>query len=139
MHETKDLCHFQAHAESALYLSLIEAAWQSTVINQALSQHMREKALIDIGDGNGVVSFWRKLDSDKKAEVLRRFGQEGEASEKADPELWDILIAADPRDFFVLAAKYLTLHQLKYGKPWQAASEITGNKTRKNRVRKRTV
>lgn len=136
MAETKDVTTFQTTAESELYLSLVEQAWQSTVINQALSQHMSERALIDIGDGNGVVSFWKKLGSDKKAEVLRRFGHEGEYSEKADTELWDVLIAADPRDFFVLAAKYLTLHQLKYGTVWQAASEITGNKTRKNRVRK---
>jgi len=126
---------FDANAESELYLSLIEPAWQSTVINKALSRHMTEEALIDIADGAGIVNFLRKLDFDKKAEVLRRFGSEGEASEKADPEIWDVVIVNGPRDFFVMAAKYLTLYQLKYGKPWQAAKEITGDATRRRRKR----
>ena len=93
---------------------------------------MSAEALIDLGNGKGVVSFWKKVDYDQKAEVLRRFvGREGEASEKADPDIWGIVTQAKPWDSFEFAAKYLTLHQLKYGKPWQAASEITGDKTRK--------
>ncbi|MGH2509915.1 MAG: hypothetical protein ACRDHZ_21250 [Ktedonobacteraceae bacterium] len=130
MLKTKSVCNFQPNAESELYLSLVAAAWQSTVINKALGRYLSEQAVIDIADGNGVVSFWRKLDSHKKAEVLRRFGREGTAEEQADPELWDIVIAGEPKNFFVMAAKYLTLHQLKYGKPWMAAKEITGAHTR---------
>ncbi|MFA6556182.1 MAG: hypothetical protein WCT03_07130 [Candidatus Obscuribacterales bacterium] len=138
MVETKELCSFQANAESELYLSLVAQAWHSTLINQALNRHMSAEALIDIGNGKGVVSFWKKVDYDQKAEVLRRFvGREGEESEKADPQIWDTVTQTKPWDSFEFAAKYLTLHQLKFGKPWQAASEITGDKTRKNRARKR--
>jgi hypothetical protein len=57
---------FDANAENALYLSLMKPAWLSTVINSALSRHMSEAALINIADGKGIVSFWRKLDSHKK-------------------------------------------------------------------------
>jgi hypothetical protein len=124
-------CRFQPEPENDLYLSLIEPSWRRTVINKALSQYLSQQAMIDIADGKGVVSFWRKLDSDKKAEVLRRLGIEGEQSEKADPELWKIVIATEPSDFFVMVAKYLTLHQIKHGRPWQASKEITGDKTRK--------
>lgn len=91
---------------------------------------MSDGALIDIADGNGVVSFWKKLDGHQKAEVLRRFGKEGTQQEKADPELWDVVLHGEPKDFYVMAAKYLKLHHLKYGTPWQASTEITGNQTR---------
>lgn len=121
---------FDANAESELYLSLINPAWRSTVINKALSRHMSEEALIDIADGKGVVSFWRKLDFHKKAEVLRRFGSEGTPEEQADAQIWDVVLAGEPKDFFVMAAKYLTIYQLKYGKAWAAAREITGENTR---------
>lgn len=123
-------CRFQPEPENDLYLSLVEPSWRGTVINKALSQYLSQQAMIDIADGKGVVSFWRKLDSDKKAEVLRRLGKDGEQSEKADPELWKIVTSTEPSDFFVMAAKYLTLHQIKYGRPWQASKEITGDKTR---------
>lgn len=128
MTETKDLCTFEPNAESDLYLSLIEPAWRSTIINKALSSFLSAQALIDIGDGNGVVSFWRKLDR-------RRFGAEGTPEEKADPELWDVITKSEPWDLFQFAAKYLTLHQLKHGRPWQASTVITGDKTRKSRAR----
>ncbi|MBA4027079.1 MAG: hypothetical protein C0473_02440 [Cyanobacteria bacterium DS3.002] len=124
-------CRFQPEPENDLYLSLVEPSWRGTVINKALSQYLSQQAMIDIADGKGVVSFWRKLDSDKKSEVLRRLGKEGEQSERADPQLWKIVTATEPSDFFVMAAKYLTLHQLKHGRPWQASKEITGDKTRK--------
>ncbi|MBA4027146.1 MAG: hypothetical protein C0473_02790 [Cyanobacteria bacterium DS3.002] len=126
-------CRFQPEPENDLYLSRVEPSWRGTVINKALSQYLSQQAMIDIADGKGVVSFWRKLDSDKKAEVLRRLGTEGEHSEKADPELWKIVTATESSDFFVMAAKYLTLHQIKHGRPWQANKEITGAKTRKLR------
>lgn len=139
MSEVQDQLRFAPNAESALYLSIVEPAWQSTILNKALGQYMRDQALIDIADGKGAVSFWRKLDFHKKAEVLRRFGSEGTPEEKADPEIWDIVKVGAPKNFFVMAAKYLTLHQLKYGKPWAAASVITGEKTRKKRPRQEAL
>jgi len=69
--------------------------------------------------------------------VLRRFGSEGTTEEKADPELWRVALSGEPRNFFVMAAKYLTMHQLKYGKPWQAAKEITGDYTRELQCERR--
>lgn len=137
MTETKRACKFETNAENEIYMSLIEPAWQSTVLNKALSHYMREEALIDIADGKGVVSFWKKLDFHKKAEVLQRFGSEGTADEKADAEIWDVVLVGEPKDFFVMAAKYLTIHQLKYGKPWAAAKEITGEYTRELRRQRR--
>ena len=135
MTEKKNEYKFQADTESELYLSLIEPAWRSTVINKALNKHLSEQALIDIADGRGIVSFWRKLDFHKKAEVLRRFGSAGTPEEQADQDLWAIVIRGEPKDFFVMAAKYLTLHQLKHGVVWTAATEITGEKTRKKKAK----
>lgn len=129
---------FSASKENELYLSLVEPAWRSTVINKALNKYLSEQALIDIADGRGVVSFWRKLDFHKKAEVLRRFGSEGTQQEQADSDLWAIVLKGEPQDFFVMAAKYLTLHQLKHGVVWTAASEITGEKTRKKKAKSKT-
>jgi hypothetical protein len=62
---------FEANAETELYLSLVQPAWRSRVINKAIGAYLIQQALIDIADGRGVISFWRKLDFDKKAEVLR--------------------------------------------------------------------
>lgn len=126
---------FSASKENELYLSLMEPAWRGTVINKALNKYLSEQALIDIADGQGVVSFWRKLDFHKKAEVLRRFGSEGTPQEQADSDLWAIVLKGEPQDFFVMAAKYLTLHQLKHGFVWTAATEITGAKTRKKKAK----
>lgn len=129
---------FSASKENELYLSLVEPAWRSTVINKALNKYLSEQALIDIADGRGVVSFWRKLDFHKKAEVLRRFGSEGTQQEQADSDLWAIVLKGEPQDFFVMAAKYLTLHQLKHGVVWTAASEIMGEKTRKKKAKSKS-
>jgi hypothetical protein len=132
-------CRFTPEPENELYLSLIESSWRGTAINKALSHYLTQNARIDIADGKGVVSFLRRLDYDKKAEVLRRFGTEGDESERADAELWDVVLTSHPKDFFVMAAKYLTLYQIKYGKPWQASREITGDKTRKQREERTRV
>ncbi|MDQ5937588.1 MAG: hypothetical protein QG574_4947 [Cyanobacteriota bacterium erpe_2018_sw_21hr_WHONDRS-SW48-000092_B_bin.40] len=132
-------CRFAPEPENELYLALLEPAWRGTAINKALSQYLTQNARIDIADGKGAVSFLRRLDVDKKAEVLRRFGAEGDESEKADAELWDVVLMSQPMDFFVMAAKYLTLYQIKYGKPWQASREITGDKTRKAREERARV
>lgn len=129
--KTKNSYQFQATEENDFYLSLLQENWRGTTINQALNQYMSAQALIDIGDGKGIVSFWKKLTYKKKAEVLRRFSDEGSANEKADPELWEIVIKGEPLDFFHMAAKYLTLHQLKYGHVWTAEKEITGAKRKK--------
>ena len=126
MVETKTRHEFEATVENDLFLSFVEEAWHSKVINTALNQYLSKEALIDIADGNGVVSFWRKLNQKKKAEVLRRFGDEGTETERADPDLWQVVSKSDPMDFFHMAAKYLKLHQLKHGEVWTASKEITG-------------
>lgn len=59
MVETKSKYTFRANAENEIYLSLTREAWHSTLINQAVGLHMSDGALIDIADGNGVVSFWK--------------------------------------------------------------------------------
>jgi len=123
--ETKYSCQFKPTEENELFLSLVETAWHSQIINTALSRYLSQEALIDIADGKGVVSFWRKLSSKKKEEVLRRF-KTGAESELVDPDLWAIVGAGELRDFFLMAAKYLKLYQLKYGVVWTASEEITG-------------
>lgn len=82
MTKTTEPCAFQPSDESGLYLSLIKPAWQSTVINKALGRYLSEQAMIDITDGKGVVSFWRKLDFHKKAEVVRRLANTGRPSRR---------------------------------------------------------
>lgn len=123
--------HFQADPENEIYLSLIEPSWRGTAINKALTQYLTKSARIDIADGRGEVDFWRGLDTHKKAEVLARLGTLGDDSERAEPEIWEVIVRTRPMDFYVMAAKYLTLYQIKYGRPWKASREITGEKTRK--------
>jgi len=141
MNTVTEYC-FQPDPENEIYLSFIEPSWRGTAINNALSQFLTKSARIDIADGRGEIDFWRGLDTHKKAEVLRRFGAEGTAEEKAEPEIWEVILTTQPMDFFVKAARYLTLYQIKYGRPWKASRQITGDKTRKlqqERAQKRRI
>ena len=118
VNQIKDNKHnFEADEVSDFYLSLINPAFHSAVVNRALHQLLLKEAEIDMGDSRGVVNFWRQTNQKKKALVCKQlYKGKGQAT---DIEIWNMVIDKAPQDFFVMAARYLTLHKAKYGEPWK--------------------
>jgi len=116
MATTKRQLSFYTDADTNLYLSLIDSGIKTRVINRALREFMQREAVIDLDDGKRPANFW-DLPESRKAELLKHLGGKGEG--KADDHLWVIVQETTPQDFYLYAAKYLALHQLKFGKPYQ--------------------
>lgn len=106
---------FYTDTDTALYLSLIESGIKTKVINRALRDFMQKEAMIDLGDGRPATPFWN-LPASTKDQILKELG--GKSDSKADEHLWTIVQETTPQDFYLYAAKYLALHQLKFGKPY---------------------
>ncbi len=106
---------FYTDADTDLYLSLIESGIKTKVINRALRDFMHREALIDLGDGKPPIYF-SNLPTTTKDQLLKELG--GQGAGKADAHLWTIVQETTPQDFYLYAAKYLALHQLKFGKPY---------------------
>jgi hypothetical protein len=106
---------FYCDADTGLYLSLIESGIKTKVINRALRDFMQREALIDLDDSKHPTNFWN-LPTSTKAQLLKELGGQGEG--KADDHLWAIVQETTPQDFYQYAARYLALHQLKFGKPY---------------------
>lgn len=115
MTTTKRQLSFYTDADTNLYLSLIDSGIKTKVINRALREFMQREAVIDLADAKRPVNFW-DLPESKKAELLRHLGGKGEG--KADDHIWVIVQETTAQDFYQWAAKYLALHQLKFGKPY---------------------
>jgi hypothetical protein len=106
---------FYVDTDTDLYLSLIDAGIKTKVINRAVRELMQREALVDLDDGKRPVNFW-DLAQDKKDALVKTLS--GQAPGKADDHLWVIVQETSPQDFYLWAAKYLALHQLKFGKPY---------------------
>jgi hypothetical protein len=106
---------FYTDTDTDLYLSLIESGIKTKVINRALRDFMQREALIDLDDGKHPTNFWN-LPTSTKAQLLKELGGQGEG--KAEDHLWAIVQETTPQDFYQYAAKYLALHQLKFGKSY---------------------
>lgn len=106
---------FYTDRDTDLYLSLIESGIKTKVINRALRDFMQKEALIDLGDGKPPVYF-ASLPATTKAHLLKELGGKGDG--KADDHLWTIVLETTPKDFYLYAAKYLALYQLKFGRPY---------------------
>lgn len=118
---------FYADTDTDLYLSYVDSGIKTKVINRALREFMQIEAVIDLADGARPKSFWDITD-DAKNQVLQALGGTGE--DKADPHLWTVVQETTPQDFYLYAAKYLALHQLKFGKPY--AMRLPPQKLRKH-------
>lgn len=106
---------FYTDADTDLYLSYVESGIKTKVINRAIRDFMQREALIDLDDGKHSARFWN-LPVDTKNKLLKELGGQGEG--KADAHIWTIVQETTPQDFYQWAAKYLALHQLKFGKPY---------------------
>jgi hypothetical protein len=113
---TKRQLSFYTDADTNLYLSLIDSGIKTKVINRALREFMQHEAVIDLDDGKRPANFW-DLPESRKAELLKHLGGHGEG--KADDHIWVIVQETTSQDFYLHAAKYLALHQLKFGKPYR--------------------
>ncbi|MBX9725466.1 MAG: hypothetical protein K2X81_28975 [Candidatus Obscuribacterales bacterium] len=113
---------FYTDADTDLYLSLIESGIKTKVINRALRDFMQREALVDLDDGKHPTRFWN-LPVSTKNQLLKELGGQGDG--KADEHIWILVQETTPQDFYQWAAKYLALHQLKFGRPYvlQAAVE----------------
>lgn len=118
MNDTAEKHHtFQADEITDCYLSSIDPAFHSAIVNRALHLLALEEAEIDMDDGHGVVRFWRQTNQKKKALVCRRLYQG--RGQTTDMQIWNVVIDKHPRDFYVMAARYLALHKAKYGEVWK--------------------
>lgn len=115
MTTTKRQLSFYTDADTNLYLSLIDSGMKTKVINRALREFMQREAVIDMADGKRPANFW-DLPTKKINELLKHLGGKGDG--KADDHLWVLVQETTPTDFYQWAAKYLALHQLKFGKPY---------------------
>ncbi|HIA54786.1 MAG TPA: hypothetical protein EYN91_22330 [Candidatus Melainabacteria bacterium] len=115
MTTTKRQLSFYTDADTNLYLSLLDSGIKTKVINRALREFMQREAVIDLADGKRPANFW-DLSEERKNELLKYLGSQAEG--KADDHLWVIVQETTIQDFYQWAAKYLALHQLKFGKPY---------------------
>jgi hypothetical protein len=122
---------FYSDADTDAYLSLIDSGMKTKVINRALRDFMQREAVLDLADGKQPAKFWN-LPVHQKNDLLKHLGGSGEG--KADEALWKIVCETTPQDFYQYAAKYLALHQLKFGTPytWPTSSEPPPVKLRKH-------
>jgi hypothetical protein len=107
---------FYSDADTDAYLSLIDSGMKTKVINRALREFMQREAVVDMANGKHPANFW-DLPTNQKNELLKHLSDTGEG--KADDDLWKIVCETTPQDFYQYAAKYLSLHQLKFGRPYQ--------------------
>lgn len=112
---TKRQLSFYADTDTNLYLSLIDSGIKTKVINRALREFMQREAVIDLDDGKRPANFW-DLTQDMKNALLKALSGDGPG--KADDHLWVIVQETTAKDFYLMAAKYLALHQLKFGKAY---------------------
>lgn len=106
---------FYTDADTSLYLSYVDSGIKTRAINQALREFMQREAMLYLSDGARPQNFWDTTD-DTKNQLIKTLAGDGEG--KADAHLWTIVKETTPQDFYLYAAKYLTLHQLKFKKPY---------------------
>lgn len=107
---------FYTDPDTDAYLSLIDSGLKTKAINRALRDFMQREAVIDLANGKHPVNF-SDLPANQKNDLLKHLSGTGEG--KADADLWKIVCDTTPQDFYQYAAKYLALHHLKFGKPYQ--------------------
>lgn len=117
MIKTRRETSFIPDVDVDLYLSIIDPSKHSDFINLAIENSMINTAVIDLAEGKEPVDFWSLLYREKVA-ICRLFsGRYGEPP--YDEKLWNLLAATSVKDFYVIAAKYLTLHRLVYNQPFR--------------------
>jgi hypothetical protein len=112
---------FYTDTDTDLYLSLIESGIKTKVINRALRDFMQREALIDLDDGKHPTHFWN-LPENTKNQLLKELVGQGDG--KADDHLWTIVQETTSQDSYQYAAKYLALHQLKFGKAYALSATV---------------
>lgn len=114
---------FYADTDTDLFLSFIDSGLKTKVINRALRDFMEREASIDLGDGRGPAKFCN-LKEKEKAAICRQLAK---GPDKADDHLYAIVQETTTQDFFLWTAKYLALHNLKFGTPYKMTQECIDN------------
>ena len=108
---------FLVNQDVERFLALSDPSKHSDLINFAIQMFMIDSAVIDLGEGNDPVTYWSLLEREKAAICRQLAGRYGEP--KYDHELWSLADDSSERDFWVISAKYLAPHRLKYGRPFR--------------------
>lgn len=113
---------FYAETDVDLYLSLAVSPKKKTrQINDALRLMMCAEARVDLGDGNRPVRY-AELSEKQQDGVNQNLVRHDLSLPDVDDHLWEIVRETATRDNRENAARYLALHEAKFGKPFRIKS-----------------
>lgn len=117
---TKRQLSFYAESDVDLYLSLLDPGSKTRSINDAIKAVMLNEAKVDLNDGQRPVYF-RDLTELQQNEVHSNLILEELNLNDVDGHIWEIVRETASRNWKENTARYLALHETKFGEPFRIA------------------